>query len=202
MRKVDPERHDEKRRQILQAAERCFVRGGFRGASTSDICAEAGISPGHLYHYFESKEAIIAAMTEIGLQKAAARFDGLMQKPDVVAALLAEIDSLRLKQGMAGSMLHLEVLAEASRNPAIAKILQHRSRRLQQLLASFLRKGQELGQVDPGLEPDAAAAIVLNVVLGAGSLRVSNPHLDGASSRAMLKLLISRFLTPLGMAET
>ncbi len=67
MRKVDPVKYEEKRRDILQAAMQCFVRDGFRGASISDICAAAGISPGHLYHYFPGKEAIIGAMAETRL---------------------------------------------------------------------------------------------------------------------------------------
>jgi len=196
VRKVDPEKYEVKRREILDAAERCFVRSGFRGASISDICAEAKISPGHLYHYFDSKEAMIAMMTDIGLQKAADRFDDMTRKANVVTALLSEFDSLRQNRGLANSGMHLEILAEASRNPAIAKILQHRSQRLQEMLARFLIKGQELGQVDPGLEPNAAAAVLLNVILGAGSLRVSNPKLDAASGKASLQLLISRFLVP------
>ena len=42
----------------LAAAQRCFVRSGFHGASMQDICAEAGMSPGNLYRYFPSKEAL------------------------------------------------------------------------------------------------------------------------------------------------
>ena len=72
MRKLDPVKHEEKRREILNAAERCFVRDGLQGASISSICAEARISPGHLYHYFTSKEAIVSAMIEVRLEEAAA----------------------------------------------------------------------------------------------------------------------------------
>ncbi|QYU68460.1 TetR/AcrR family transcriptional regulator [Leptolyngbya sp. 15MV] len=53
--------NDKRRRQILDAALRCFRESGFRGASVSDICKVAGMSPGHLYHYFPSKEAIVAS---------------------------------------------------------------------------------------------------------------------------------------------
>src|ERR1700687_2268603 len=38
MRKVDQAKYDEKRRHILEAADECFQRDGFRGASISDIC--------------------------------------------------------------------------------------------------------------------------------------------------------------------
>lgn len=62
MRTVDPVRHEERRRKILEAAKRCFARDGLWGASVSGICAEVGISPGHLYHYFKGKEAILSAI--------------------------------------------------------------------------------------------------------------------------------------------
>ena len=194
MRKVDPEKHQERRQQIVDAASDCFVRSGFRGASISDICAAAGISPGHLYHYFDSKEAIIAMMSEVGLRKAAERFDKMAKKPNVVAALLAEFAALQPNRDPARSALRLEVLAEASRNPAIAKILQHRSQRLQQLLSGFLQKGQELGQVDTSLEPEITAAVLLNIAFGMSSLLVSNPDLNRAAAGRVLKLLVSRFL--------
>src|ERR1041384_4309671 len=54
----------DRRLEILAAAQRCFVRAGFHGASMQDICAEAGMSPGNLYRYFPSKEALIAGIAE------------------------------------------------------------------------------------------------------------------------------------------
>jgi TetR/AcrR family transcriptional repressor of uid operon len=68
MRKVDPVKHEEKRREILTAAQRCFARDGFQGASTSQTCKEAKNSPGHLYHYFASKEDIVKAIAEMRLE--------------------------------------------------------------------------------------------------------------------------------------
>src|SRR5215467_9131451 len=59
MRRLDPVKHEEKRQEILAAAKACFARDGFLGISIADICQEAGISPGHLYHYFDSKDAIL-----------------------------------------------------------------------------------------------------------------------------------------------
>jgi AcrR family transcriptional regulator len=54
----------DRRTDILAAAQRCFVRSGFHGASMQDICNEAGMSPGNLYRYFPSKEALIARIAE------------------------------------------------------------------------------------------------------------------------------------------
>ena len=67
---------------ILHAAARCFVRDGFHRASISDICAEAGISPGHIYHYFENKEAIVGGIAELGMDQAITSLVKIMDTAD------------------------------------------------------------------------------------------------------------------------
>ena len=46
MRKTDPLKFDEKKREILAAATRCFLRDGLQGASIAQICAEANTGAG------------------------------------------------------------------------------------------------------------------------------------------------------------
>src|SRR6202000_1783695 len=128
MRRVDPVRHEEKRQEILDAARRCFVRDGFRGASIADICAEAGISPGHLYHYFPSKEAIVGAMGQGALAEGAAQFGELMEGSHALAALATVIEHAKNRNLRGDFVLILEILTEAGRNPKLAKILQAQSR--------------------------------------------------------------------------
>ena len=62
MRKIDPARQQERRRQILAAAAECFAENGFHATSTAQICARAGMSPGNLFHYYASKAEIIEAL--------------------------------------------------------------------------------------------------------------------------------------------
>src|SRR6187401_3618915 len=54
----------DRRAQILDAAILCFARKGFHLTSMHDISAEAGISVGLIYRYFQNKEAVIAAMAD------------------------------------------------------------------------------------------------------------------------------------------
>jgi AcrR family transcriptional regulator len=51
----------EKRKQILGGAAAVFSRDGYEGASVARIAAEAGVSKGTLYNYFESKAEMFAA---------------------------------------------------------------------------------------------------------------------------------------------
>ena len=51
--------HDAKRDEILDVAAQCFARQSFPAASMNDIAAACGTSKARLYHYYESKEAIL-----------------------------------------------------------------------------------------------------------------------------------------------
>jgi AcrR family transcriptional regulator len=55
---------EDRREQILDAAMRVFAQKGFTRATNKDIAREAGITPGLIYHYFESKEAVLKAIIE------------------------------------------------------------------------------------------------------------------------------------------
>ena len=74
MRRANAQLQSDRRAEILAAAQRCFVRSGFHGASMQDICAEAGMSPGNLYRYFPSKEALIAGIAERDRAEVAQQF--------------------------------------------------------------------------------------------------------------------------------
>lgn len=45
--------------QLLDAATRLFAKHGYANTSVAQICAEAGVSKGALYHHYESKDAIL-----------------------------------------------------------------------------------------------------------------------------------------------
>jgi AcrR family transcriptional regulator len=207
MRTLDPVKHEEKRGEILHAAWRCMARSGFRGTSTADICKEAGISPGHLYHYFDSKEAIVTALTTRGLQGAEARFGEMMKNSNALTAMLSELDRHKSrdknspKNGQHGdyrtiSLVVLEMLVEAGRNPAIAKIIRANTRKIKSLLVEFLKSGQERGQIDPGLDAEVAASLLLSVMDGMKTIGIREPKSDTTRNIEYLQILISRFLSP------
>ncbi len=60
--KPKTKRGQERREQILRAAERVFGTLGFADASISDITREAGTAQGTLYIYFKGKEEIFAEL--------------------------------------------------------------------------------------------------------------------------------------------
>jgi AcrR family transcriptional regulator len=51
--------HDQKREQILQSAAKIFATEGFDRASRATLAKEGGISKANIYHYYDSKDAIL-----------------------------------------------------------------------------------------------------------------------------------------------
>ncbi len=117
MRRANAQLQSDRRAEILAAAQRCFVRSGFHGASMHDICSEAGMSPGNLYRYFPSKEALIAGIAERDRAEVGQRF----ARADLAHGLFTVIEDMArhyfARWPMERVLLCTEVMSEARRNP-------------------------------------------------------------------------------------
>jgi AcrR family transcriptional regulator len=67
------ERNEGARRvELVRIAASQFRLRGFHGTSTRDIAAAAGMQPGSLFYFFESKEAMLHAVMKDGMAQATA----------------------------------------------------------------------------------------------------------------------------------
>ncbi len=60
---------DNKRPQLLDSAARNFCEHGYNAASMRDIAAAAGMKAGSMYYYFASKEDLLVAVHEEGIDR-------------------------------------------------------------------------------------------------------------------------------------
>jgi AcrR family transcriptional regulator len=117
---------EARRQQILDAACDCVRQAGFHGASMAEIAKAAGLSVGQIYRYFENKEAIIAAIVAQDLAEMREKFAEMESRPgDLLDAMTEHLpEAVDKCFDLRRASLTLEVLAEASRNPKVAAILQ------------------------------------------------------------------------------
>ena len=196
VRKRVPAQHESKRQEILAAAHSCFLRHGLQGASISMICKEAAMSPGHLYHYFPSKDAIIEQMADDYLAQLHAHFSGHAEGSQTSTVLLSELWSMKGWDDLSHCRILFELLAEAGRNEKIHAILQENTNGVRQLLAATLVASQRRGEVDPGLDPQQASAVLVAVLDAAPMLPLLVPGIDFEESRALITTMVDRFLRP------
>jgi AcrR family transcriptional regulator len=123
-------RADARRLQVLEAASTCFRRHGFHGTSMAELSKAAGMSVGHIYHYFENKEAIIAAIVESNIQRTKEigrqiEADAAKRGGNRFAAMLDCIDRQCIDEVLddPNTALMVEIVAEAARNEKIAEIV-------------------------------------------------------------------------------
>src|SRR6202163_5042313 len=116
MRRANAQLQSDRRAEILAAAQRCFVRSGFHGASMQEICAEAGMSPGNLYRYFPSKEALIAGICERNRAEAAESLLAVDQAPGFFDGLAALARHYMVERSEEEAGLCAEIMAESRRN--------------------------------------------------------------------------------------
>jgi AcrR family transcriptional regulator len=172
----DPRRHteqgEERKLQLLRAAEELFALHGYAATRISDICARAGVAKGLFYWYFPTKESLFAELVRtmrLALRRAQA------------AAMDPAADAVtRIRQGteasvrfMAEHQPYFALLDVERTDDALSAVLQQGS----DVYARDVRRLVEEAQRE-GLIPDGDPHFVTIGVLGAVS-SFSNAHRRG-----------------------
>ena len=195
MPKVSEEHSAARRRQIIDAAYQCFARKGFHQTSMRDIYQEAGLSPGAVYHYFASKDAIIQASYEFDYERSRALFAAAAADADPLQALLGLLDfflqGLKAAAELGAGRVNVQGWAEALVIPKISEHLQRFLAYYQEAVTQLVRRAQAAGQLDPTLAPEAISQVLLSLYYGLELQKALDPALDvdqyGAAARALLR---------------
>jgi AcrR family transcriptional regulator len=107
-RRTQADRSATTRAALIKAARELFAEHGFADTSRDQIAQRAGVTRGALYHHFESKAAVAAAV--VG---------------ELEDELVARVVSAAAEGGDVRAQLHLACLAymDAAADPTIARIL-------------------------------------------------------------------------------
>lgn len=178
-RPVNEQAREERMAQILDGARSCFVQRGFHASSIAEISAAAGVSVANIYQYFTSKEALIAALIEVDLERhhsLIARFWRTDFSRAAIEAVLADI--FLTPQGHATAVLRAEIASEGARNPQVAALLRSAEADLIAALHDGIRSAQKKKQVAAGLDPGRVAERLALVFEGLMRLYLFSPS-DG-----------------------
>ena len=118
------ESSQDRRTQILDAALICFAKRGFHQASMHDISAEAGISVGLIYRYFENKDAVISAMADRHKKEIHEVLERARRAPTLLESLEILFTAHCCEDApQVISAFVVDLYAEASRNPHVADLV-------------------------------------------------------------------------------
>jgi len=180
---VEPE--PDRRTHILGAAERAFARHGFHAATMNDVAAEARMSPGNLYRYFPSKDAIVAGLCERDQAEMAHDFTGLAGSGDLFAAIGQMLRKRLVGLPRERIQLVMEIWAESSRNPVIAAIRGEIDALVRSRLLALVAAAKRDGLAAADLDDDMAVRAMLTTGFGLFKRRAHEPDFDGEAEIAL-----------------
>ena len=185
-------RTEAQRERILAAARACFVQHGFHAASMATIAETADMSPGLIYRYFESKNAIILTIIERQLEVVRHKIRQLHASSDLVEGIIAHFEEHDTgDENSMSSALFLEMSAEATRDPQISAALRRFDDTVRSELAEWVGRSEHRGGF--GLPAGVACERVLMLLCVLEGLKVRkarDPGLDRKLLRRSLDFAI------------
>jgi TetR/AcrR family transcriptional repressor of uid operon len=180
--------------RILDAAERCFVRAGFHRTTMHDVAAEAGMSPGNLYRYFASKEAMVVGLAERDRARVGEDFSAFAREEDFLETFARIGRKHFAEEPRERAILCLEIWAEATRNPTFATISRHFECDIIQRLATLFADAQRRGFASAQVDPKAVAVVVATLANGLFVRRAIASDFDAEREVGYLLKLIGGLL--------
>jgi AcrR family transcriptional regulator len=146
-------RKADRRRAILDVAERSFRERGFADTSMSTIAAELGGSKTTLWTYFPSKDALFEAVIDAKIGAFQARLDQALIPAGGTAAALARFGHIYLDKILDphSVSLHRLIFAESERFPQIGEAFALRGPvRLRLRLCEYMKEEMAAGRLRDG----------------------------------------------------
>lgn len=149
-------RKEQTHQRLLGAGERLFRTQGFDATTVEEIAAAADVAKGTFFNYFASKETLLGDLLDMRTQPLLDDPPACEQPaPERIWQLL-----LAVRRELA-PYLHLfprmftYALAHPKPDPSV-----RRHRTLAQAVARLVRDGQDRGYVRPGVDAEAAGAMI------------------------------------------
>jgi TetR/AcrR family transcriptional repressor of uid operon len=174
----------ERREQILRAAMICFARRGFHQTSMHDISAEAGISVGLIYRYFENKDAVISAMADEHKRE----IHEVLERARVAPSLLEAFEIIFTwdcseNAPQVVSAFVVDLFAEAGRNPGVADLVRDVARTAMDGVTDLIARSPEAAHLPYDLQPRQIAEMIFAVNDGMLMRDVLTPNRTSAERR-------------------
>src|SRR3954465_12029018 len=185
----------DRRCQILDAAVVCFAKRGFHQTSMHDISAEAGISVGLIYRYFQNKEAVISAMADRHKQEIQEVAERARQAPTLLESLEILFTAHCCENSpKVQSAFVVDLYAEASRNSDWADFVRDVLQAAMDGVTDLISRSPEANRAAHGLAPEDLSELIFAVARGMLMRDVLQPQEMTAAERRSRQLEVTRRL--------
>lgn len=164
---------DETRIRILAAARDAFAQHGYAKTTNGDIARAAGITTGAIYHYFDSKPALFAAVTDEVTQLVLEAFREARDRHDTfVDRFRAVLDAASRLHAEDPSLARFSAIypMEMQRHPELGRHVDHGSTgRVWRFLMELAQAGADAGELPADMPVTDVGHMLGAVTLGLAS---------------------------------
>lgn len=200
MPKVDQKHLDARRKQILDAARRCFARIGFQLTTMQDVIRESSLSAGAIYNYFAGKNDIVLAIAH----ERHIREDKLLSRAaegpgsDVILERLAAefFETLLDKKRVDERRVSVQLWAEALHNDEIRKSVLEGIEKPRRLVATLVTEMKARGTLPKDVSADAMARAVVALFQGLVLQLCWDEKVDVKAYMGAIDLIRRKLMTP------
>jgi AcrR family transcriptional regulator len=198
MPKVVPRYKEQARERIVQAALRVFAEKGYHEATMEDVADRLGVSEGTIYLYFKSKRELFKAISDLGEHDVAKNLSSAMGSDDPVKSFF-ELATDVYEQYQPLSGLIVELLAEASRDPSLRKMVRDNFDKDREKMHRFLVELRKRGRIGAETDMNSVSMAVLFLFYGYAITRllgVAKNEAKRACGEAMKIMLNGTLMSP------
>jgi AcrR family transcriptional regulator len=157
-----PKQREDRRRELMDAATKLFIRHGISETTVADITEAAHVAKGTFYLYFDSKEHLLAALRERFVEELTAQAMPFIER-------VGREDWWALADAVAESMVdftldHADLctfVMQQPHTPGTRDILADSERKLNALIAGGIQLGIDAGAWNVE-DPELAAVFLKN----------------------------------------
>ena len=163
---------EQRRQHILTSAWRCFSRDGFHATSIEDVIAATGMSSSAVYRYFRSKEEIIRASAEIGVDRVGDIFVALLDRDpcptpaETLALLVDELHTRTDNPEYDMTRVAVQTWAEALRDPQLHGHARAQYRDALDHIVELATRWRDAGDIPAEADTKAVAATIFSLMHG------------------------------------
>lgn len=159
-------RPDDRTQELLEAALEVFARNGYRNTRLDDIAEVAGVTKGTIYHYFDTKEALLLRVIEHYATLAFGRADEALRDDTLPASTRIRLLVRKVfapREDSRRDLLALLVRGIAHEVPHVhERWLQSGPARLWSLVGRLVEEGKARGEFRPDADGDAGARLLVS----------------------------------------
>ena len=155
---------EDRRRTLIRAAFREIAERGFEGLRTREVAAAVGLNIATLHYYFPTKETLIQGVVDHAMERFRTTLEPHGSPGDQLRNHLRAVRRLLREEPELGAVM-AELALRSARDPAIAGIVRETFDAWTRTLRGLLRRAAKEGHLDPALDSDDVAALIVSTLM-------------------------------------